>query len=131
MSKKAKETVPAATAEDLTEVGVIAEAMLDKKAKEVVALDLRRIGTAIADYFVICHADSSTQVQAIADAVQDEMERRKGRSVTRQQGRENAFWIILDYTDVVVHIFKTDQRLFYRLEDLWADAVRTEYKEES
>ena len=49
------------------------------------------------------------------------------RSVLRKQGRENAFWVILDYSDIVVHIFLTDQRLFYRLEDLWADAVKTEY----
>lgn len=112
------------------EIKVIADAMLEKKAKEVVSLDLTRIGTAIADNFVICNADSTTQVVGISDYVQEMMEKECGRSVVRMQGRENAFWIILDYTDIVVHIFKTDQRLFYRLEDLWADAVKTSYTEE-
>ena len=110
-------------------VKIIADAMLEKKAKDVISLDLRKIGTAVADYFVICNADSSTQVQAISDAVEEAMDA-AGQRVVRQQGRENAFWIILDYTDIVVHIFKTDQRLFYRLEDLWADAVKTEYTDE-
>ena len=111
------------------EVKIIADAMLEKKARDVISLDLRKIGTAVADHFVICNADSSTQVQAIADSVEEAMDA-AGHRVVRQQGRENAFWIILDYTDTVVHIFKTDQRLFYRLEDLWADAVKTEYTDE-
>ena len=110
-----------------SEVGVIADAMLEKKAQDVVSLDLTKIGTAIADHFVICNADSTTQVVAISDNVEEMMEKEYGRSVLRKQGRENAFWIILDYSDIVVHIFKTDQRLFYRLEDLWADAVKTTY----
>lgn len=114
-----------------SEVGVIAEAMLEKKAQDVVSLDLTRIGTAIADHFVICNADSTTQVVAISDNVEEQMEKRCDRSVLRQQGRENAFWVILDYGDIVVHIFKTDQRLFYRLEDLWADAVKTTYTDKN
>lgn len=111
------------------EIRVIADAMLEKKAQDVISLDLRKIGTAIADDFVICNADSTTQVTGISDYVEEMMEKEFGRSVVRKQGRENAFWIILDYTDIVVHIFKTDQRLFYRLEDLWADAVKTTYTE--
>ena len=114
---------------DNTEVKVIADAMLDKKAQDVVSLDLRKIGTAIADYFVICNADSAPQVIAIADNVEEMMEKECSRSVVRQQGRENAFWIILDYTDIVVHIFKTDQRDFYLLEELWSDAVKNSYKD--
>lgn len=112
-----------------SEVSVIAEAMLEKKAQEVVSLDLTKIGTAIADHFVICNADSTTQVVAISDYVEEMMEKECGRSPMRKQGRENAFWIILDYSDIVVHIFKTDQRLFYRLEDLWADSVKTAYSD--
>lgn len=112
------------------EIKVIADAMLEKKAKDVLSLDLSKIGTAIADDFVICNADSTTQVVGISDYVEEMMEKECGRSVVRKQGRENAFWIILDYSDIVVHIFKTDQRLFYRLEDLWADAVKTSYTEE-
>ncbi|MBQ0122824.1 MAG: ribosome silencing factor [Bacteroidales bacterium] len=113
----------------IEEVDVIAQAMLEKKAQDVISLDLTRIGTAVADKFVICNADSTTQVVGISDYVEEQMEKLCDRSVVRKQGRENAFWIILDYTDIVVHIFKTDQRLFYRLEDLWADAVKTTYTE--
>lgn len=111
------------------EVGVIADAMLEKKAQDVVSLDLTKIGTAIADHFVICHADSTTQVVAISDYVEEMMEKECDRSVLRKQGRENAFWVILDYGDIVVHVFQTDQRLFYRLEDLWADAVKTSFND--
>lgn len=111
------------------EIGVIADAMLEKKAQDVISLDLTKIGTAIADNFVICNADSTTQVVAVSDYVEEMMDAKAGRSPLRKQGRENAFWVILDYGDIVVHIFKTDQRLFYRLEDLWADAVRTTYKD--
>lgn len=113
----------------IEEVDVIAQAMLEKKAQDVISLDLTRIGTAVADKFVICNADSTTQVVGISDYVEEQMEKLCDRSVVRKQGRENAFWTILDYTDIVVHIFKTDQRLFYRLEDLWADAVKTTYTE--
>ena len=113
-----------------SEIKVIADAMLEKKAQDVVSLDLTKIGTAIADDFVICNADSTTQVVAISDNVEEKMEAVCDRSPLRKQGRENAFWVILDYGDIVVHIFKTDQRLFYRLEDLWADAVKTTYTDE-
>lgn len=109
--------------ENFNEVDVIADAMADKKAQDVVSLDLTGIGTAIADYFVICNADSSTNVIAICDNIEEQMEIKCKRRVIRQQGRENAFWVIMDYGDIVVHVFQTEQRMFYRLEDLWADAV--------
>jgi len=111
-------------------ITVIADAMLEKKAKGVVALDLTKIGTAISDHFIVCNADSTTNVVAIADNVEDRVAEKLRRKVVRAQGKENAFWIILDYTDVVVHIFQTPYRSFYRLEDLWADAERTEFVDE-
>ena len=112
----------------LSPVQVIADAILDKKAKGVISLDLRPIGSAIADHFVICNADSTTAVAAIADNVIVKMQERLDRKVVRMQGLENDFWIILDFGDVVVHIFLTEYREFYRLEDLWADAPRKEYE---
>lgn len=116
--------------EDKKELQVIADAMLDKKAKSVVSLDLTSIGTAISDYFVVCNADSTTQVAAICDNVEESMYEKCKRGPIRKQGRENAFWVILDYGNIVVHIFKTEYREFYRLEDLWADAQKTEYNEQ-
>ena len=109
---------------------VITDAMLEKKGKNVVSLDLRPIGTAISDYFVVCNADSTTAVAAIADNILGRMQEKLGKKVLRMQGLENDFWIILDYGDVVVHVFLTEYRAFYRLEDLWADSPRKEYTDE-
>ena len=114
---------------DEMEIKCIADAILDKKGSFVCSLDLRPIGTAICDYFVVCNADSSTQVNAIADNIEEMMIKNCKRRVFRKQGKENAFWIILDYANIVVHIFQTEYRQFYRLEDLWADAERTVYQE--
>lgn len=113
------------------EIAVIADAMLEKKGLNVVSLDLRTIGTAISDYFIVCNADSTTNVNAIADNIEDRMIEKCGRKVLRSQGKENSFWIILDYGDIVVHVFQTEYREFYRLEALWADAARTEYQDAS
>lgn len=115
---------------DAFEVRTIADAMSDKKAKNICSLDLKSLGTSICDYFVICNADSTTNVIAIADNVEEEMLAKCNRKVVRMQGKENAFWIILDYSNIVVHIFQTEYREFYRLEDLWADSKITTYGEE-
>jgi ribosome-associated protein len=107
---------------------VIADAILDKKGQNVVSLDLRPIGSAITDFFVVCNADSTTNVAAIADNILKETHEKLGLKPIRMQGMENSFWVILDYGYIVVHIFQTQYRDFYNLENLWADAVRKEYK---
>lgn len=107
---------------------VIADAILDKKGQNVVSLDLRPIGSSIADYFVLCNGDSTTNVNAIADNIIDKVRTELGIKPLRTQGFENNFWIILDYGNIIVHVFQTEYREFYRLEDLWADAPRKEYK---
>lgn len=109
---------------------VITDAMLAKKAQRVLSLDLRDVGSAISDYFVVCSATSTTGVAAIADNIIVKMQELCGRKVLRMQGLENDFWVILDYGDVVVHVFLNEYRDFYRLEDLWADATRVEYTDE-
>ncbi|HOO69679.1 MAG TPA: ribosome silencing factor [Bacteroidales bacterium] len=113
----------------MKEVEIIASAMLEKKAQGVCSMDLRKLDTTICDHFVICHAPSGVQVAAIADEVEEQMIVQAGRRVLRSQGKENRFWVILDYSDIVVHIFQTEYRMFYRLEDLWADAVTKHYNE--
>ena len=114
---------------DNKELKVIADAMLEKKGQDVVSLDLRSIGTAISDHFIVCNADSTPAVVAIADNIEERTIEKCRRKVVRSQGKENAFWVILDYTDIVVHIFQTPYRSFYRLEELWADAERTAYED--
>ncbi len=100
----------------------------EKKGNEIVRLDLRNVNAAVSDYFIVCHADSSTQVKAIADSVEDEIYKSTKTSPWRKEGFENADWIILDYLDVVVHIFKTEKRNFYGIEELWGDAEFTAIK---
>lgn len=111
------------------EIKVIADAMLEKKGQDVVSLDLKPIGTAISDYFIVCNADSTSNVVAIADNIEERMIEKCKRKVTRTQGKENAFWVILDYGDIVAHVFQTPYRAFYRLEDLWADAEKTVFED--
>jgi ribosome-associated protein len=110
---------------------IIAEGMADKKAKDIQLLDLRGIRNGISDYFVVCHGTSRPQVEAIAEGVRDAAGKKLGMKPWHAEGFENAEWILLDYVDVVVHIFKQESREFYQLEKLWADAKITHhhYKE--
>jgi len=107
----------------------IAEGMLKKKGRQVVTMDLTSLPNAVCNYFVICHGTSKTQVEAIADSVQEEVLRHEGGKPWHKEGFENAEWILLDYVDVVVHIFNEETRLFYNLESLWADSDIREYKD--
>jgi ribosome-associated protein len=110
----------------------LSEAMVhgiqEKKGNDIVRLDLRNIHSSVADFFVICHAESATQVKAIADSIEEEVFKAIGQEPFRKEGLQNAEWIILDYLDVVVHVFRTDKREFYGIEDLWGDAEFESYK---
>ena len=110
----------------LSEIAV--QGMQEKKGHDIVRLDLRELNSSVSDYFIVCNADSSTQVKAIADSVEDEIYKNTETTPWRKEGLENAEWIILDYFDVVVHIFKTEKRDFYGIEDLWGDAQTTSYQ---
>jgi ribosome-associated protein len=101
---------------------VIIEGILDKKGEEVVRLDLTKIPNSVSNYFVVCHADSKIQVEAIAGSVEEHTLKELSSKPWHREGFENAEWILLDYVDVVVHIFQKETREFYNLEKLWADA---------
>ena len=107
----------------------IVETMLEMKAKGVTSLDMRELQSAVTDYFVICHAQSKTQVNAIAEKIIDNVRNKLRVHVYHEEGFENSEWILLDYVDVVVHIFLTEKRDFYKLEDLWADAEKKVYED--
>ena len=107
---------------------VIVHGIQEKKGNDIVRLDLRNIHSSVADYFVVTHAESSTQVKAIANSVEEEVFKALGIEPFRKEGLQNAEWILLDYFDVVVHIFKTDKREFYGIEDLWGDAEMKYYQ---
>lgn len=102
--------------------------MQEKKGNDIVRLDLRNIFSSVSDYFVICHADSATQVKAIANSVEEEIFKATRQEPWRKEGLEYGDWILLDYIDVVVHIFRTDKREYYGVEDLWGDADIKYYK---
>ena len=105
-------------------VATVVETMDTMKGKDIVTLDLRETGTAVTDYFVICHANSKTQVDAIADKVIDAVRDRNGVKPYHVEGRDNTEWILIDFVDVVVHLFLQSMRSYYQLEELWADAER-------
>lgn len=106
----------------------IVKAIDDKKGENVVSLDLRSLQGTVCDYFVIAQAESTVQVAAIAAGIEDEVLRELGEKVIRVHGTQNALWIAMDYGDVMVHIFQSEMRSFYRLEELWADAAATSYE---
>ncbi len=108
----------------------IIEAIKDKKGKNIVSLDMDAIDGAICSNFVICNADSTTQVAAIAAGIEEEVEKQLDTRVWRVDGAANALWIAMDYLDVVVHIFQTEMRGFYKLDELWADAPATRHEYE-
>jgi ribosome-associated protein len=101
---------------------LVAQAGLDKKAEDVLVLDVRGL-TSYADYFVLMTADSERQAGAIADAVDERLEA-QGATKVGVEGYESGRWILIDYGDVVAHVFNREARGFYDLEGLWADAPR-------
>jgi ribosome-associated protein len=111
-------------------VHCITETILDKKGKEVVNIDLMRLGYAMCDNFIVCHGDSTTQVRAIAESVEEKVKELAGVRITHREGTENAQWILLDFGSVVVHVFIKEARDYYKLEDLWGDADITIIKDE-
>ncbi len=106
----------------------IVTAMQDKKAKNIISLDLKKISESVADYFVICHGTSKAQVDAIYDNVLDFVKKNCETLPFHKEGFQNSEWILIDYFDVVVHVFREEVRDFYKLEDLWADAKLKTYE---
>ncbi|MCD6597356.1 MAG: ribosome silencing factor [Bacteroidales bacterium] len=103
-------------------VSTIAEGIFKKKGKRVVSLDLSKIENSICKYFVICHGESTTQTAAIGESVIDVVRNELGERPIHKEGFQHANWVLLDYGDVIVHIFLESYRELYSLEDLWADA---------
>ena len=104
----------------------IVEGMQENKANDIVVLDLREIETAVCDFFVICSGESSTQVDGISSSVERHTLKELSEKPWRIEGKSQSEWILMDYINVVAHVFYKDTRTFYDLEDLWADAVRVD-----
>ena len=107
----------------------IIEGIRDKKGKKIVQLDLRQLGDAPADFFIICEGDSSTHVKAISDSVYKKVKEDLYEMPTHTEGSSNARWVLMDYFNIVVHVFYPETREFYDIESLWSDAKVTEFAE--
>lgn len=106
-------------------ISAISDGLLEKKAKNIVLLDVREL-TTLTDYFIVCHGTSDTQIRALANSVTEKVKEELGEKVWKQEGIDARRWIILDYVNVVVHIFNEEKRDFYGIERMWNDAVITE-----
>jgi ribosome-associated protein len=110
-------------------VSTAVQAALDKKATDVVVLDLRKAG-GFTDYFVICSGGNQRQINAIADAVEETLKNELGERPALAEGSQRSEWILLDYFNFVVHIFSRDCRAFYALDRLWGNAERHDFDDE-
>lgn len=117
MSKKVKEVPASKLLADL-----IVEGMKEVKAHDITVIDLRETIGAVSDYFIVCHGESNTQVSAIARSIEKITSKEMQEKPWHSEGRENAEWILLDYVDVVAHVFYKEAREFYNIEGVWADA---------
>jgi ribosome-associated protein len=111
------------TAEELSKV--IVKGMEEKKASDIVVMDLRDVKNSVTDFFVICSGNSDTQIEAISTSIEDEVYKINKERPWRSEGKNNREWILIDYADVVAHVFLKDKREFYGLEELWGDAKVT------
>jgi ribosome-associated protein len=120
MAKKRK----GANSETLSDV--IVKGMQEKKATDIIVMDLRKIKNAVADFFVICSGNSDKQLDAISDSIDAEVFKKFKENPWHTEGKNNKEWMLLDYINVVAHVFRKDRRDFYALERLWGDAEITE-----
>jgi ribosome-associated protein len=108
---------------------LIVEGIRDKKGKNIVQLDLRKLGDAPADFFIICEGDSNTHIKAITDSIHKKVKEELQTNPSHMEGSGNSRWILMDYFDTVVHVFYPETRQFYEIENLWSDAEVTEFAE--
>jgi ribosome-associated protein len=107
----------------------IIKGIRDKKGENIVSLDLRKIPEAVADFFVICEATSNIQIRAIADSIEDTVKDACEEMPYKHEGYQALQWVLIDYVNIVIHIMQPDTRKFYRLEEMWSDAVLEEHND--
>jgi len=106
---------------------LILKAIQEKKGEKIVSLDLRKIPEAVSDFFIVCEATSTVQVRAIADFIEDTIKKELGENPYRHEGYNVLQWVLIDYVNIVVHVMLPDTRKFYKLEEMWSDAILQEY----
>ena len=108
-------------------IKTIISSIQEKKGEHIISLDLRKINEAVADFFIICEAGSPNQVRAVADNIENKVRELCDESPYHHEGYSKLQWVLIDYVNVVVHVMHPDSRKFYKLEEMWSDAVLTEY----
>ena len=107
----------------------IINAIQERKGENIVSLDLRKIPEAVADFFVICEVNNTTQLKAIADHIEDEVRIKCQERPFKHEGRQALQWILIDYVNIVVHVMLSEPRKFYQLEEMWSDAPMMEHND--
>ncbi len=105
----------------------IVQSILEKKGEKIISLNFKSLNSSICDYFVIAEANNSRQVLSIAEEIEDRLRENLKIKPSHVEGRENAQWVLMDYFDIIVHIFQSESREFYGIERLWADAEKVTY----
>jgi len=105
----------------------IIRAIQEKKAENLVSLDLRKIPEAVADFFIICEATNQPQIRAISDSIEAEVKAHCDETPYHNEGKHNLQWVLIDYVNIVVHVMLSETRKFYRLEEMWSDAPLDEF----
>ncbi len=110
---------------------LILEAVFEKKGHQIVSIDLTEVENSICDCFIICHGESSTQVGAIVESIEKKLKEEAKIRAHHVEGLQNSQWVLLDYFDILVHVFQEEYRSFYKLEELWADGKVTRVTEKN
>lgn len=108
-------------------IKTIISAILEKKGEHIISLDLKKINEAVADFFIICEAGNPNQVRAIAENIEDKVRENCDENPYHHEGYSKLQWVLIDYVNVVVHVMHPESRKFYKLEEMWSDAVLTEH----
>jgi len=109
-------------------IKTIINAIRDKKGENIISLDLRKVNEAVADFFIVCEASNQPQVRAIAESVQQEVKKKCDEGPYHHEGSQKLSWVLIDYVNVVVHVMLSDTRKFYKLEEMWSDALVQEHE---
>jgi ribosome-associated protein len=128
LANRTKKSAPRLTQRSKIIKTIIA-AIQEKKGENIISLDLRKINEAVSDFFIICEAGNQPQIKAIADNIIAKVADECDDKPYHQEGYQSLQWILVDYVNVVVHVMLTEQRKFYKLEEMWSDAAAEEHKE--
>jgi ribosome-associated protein len=110
-------------------IKTIIAAIQEKKGNNIISLDLKKIKEAVADFFIICEAGSQPQIRAISENVEDSVKENCGENPYHHEGFQKLHWVLIDYVNVVVHVMQPEARKFYKLEEMWNDAIVGDHKE--